>query len=88
MQMGFSRNCSIVTNLVIKPNSFCGLPVVLPDFLNKHSFSVHEPSLNSRDLEFEGKGSLFKSKKNYGGYTLRTEPFYLYASETWAKQKA
>lgn len=44
----------------LKPiNSFCGLPVVLPDVPIKHTFLVHEPSLNSRDLEFEGKGSLF-----------------------------
>ena len=74
MQMGFSSNCSIVTNLVIKPNFFfCGLPVVLPDVPIKHSFSVHEPSLNSRDLEFEGKGSLFKSMMNYECYTPKNE---------------
>ena len=52
---------------------FCGLPVVPPDVPIKHSFSVHEPSLNSRDLEFEGKGSLFKLMKDYECYTPKTE---------------
>ena len=55
------------------PNFFCGLPVVLPDVPIKHSFSVHEPSLNSCDLESDGKGSLFKSMKDYECYTPKTE---------------
>ena len=40
--------------------------------------SVHEPSLNSRDLEFVGKGSLFKSVNNYDCYWPKTEQVFLY----------
>jgi len=38
--------------------------------------SVHEPSLNSRDLEFVGKGSLFKSVNNYDCYWPKTEQVF------------
>ena len=72
MQTGFSNNCSIVTSLVIQ-FLLCGPTVVLPDSPIKHLLLVHEPSLDSRDLESDGKGSLFKSMKNYECYTQKSE---------------